>query len=165
MERITGYAYFFFNVETNWCITHSIIYIYIHIIKYNVIPRKSRRRSTWWKKKVTEFRAVLPVQQLVRFYSCAEWKTAATFRATLSATLSSGARWSGVWEGRVAWNESKNRFAGFKASAVVGERRIHGCFPAARWKRKGREEEGGEVDGQVSGSHLGLFMRLQNVSL
>lgn len=32
-------------------------------------------------------------------------------------------------------------------------------------EREGRRREGGEVDGQVSGSHLGLFMRLQNVSL
>lgn len=31
-------------------------------------------------------------------------------------------------------------------------------------EREGRRR-GGKVDGQVSGSHLGLFMRLQNVSL
>lgn len=100
---------------------------------------------------------------------------ATTFRATLSATLSSGALrvlWSGVreWGGRVAWNESKNRFAGFKASAVVsrrGETTYPWLFPGGQVEKKGKRG-GGKVDGQVSGSHLGLFIgpvRLQNVSV
>lgn len=73
---------------------------------------------------------------------------ATTFRATLSATLSSGALralWSGVreWGGRVAWNESKNRFAGFKASAVVSCRVASGRDVSMAVSRRpgGKERE------------------------
>lgn len=74
---------------------------------------------------------------------------ATTFRATLSATCRVGRCErceveceSGGAESRETKAKIGSRVLKLRPLCRVGERRrIHGCFPAARWKRKGREEE------------------------
>lgn len=48
---------------------------------------------------------------------------------------------SGGAESRETKAKIGSRVLKLRPLCRVGERRIHGCFPAARWKRKGREEE------------------------